>query len=71
MLTQSPAMKRTSAGTTSPRWIRTTSPGTTSAASIDAYRPSRSTRAFGAIPAFSAASASAALRSCQKPETAL
>ena len=71
MLMYSPSMKRTSAGTTSPSLIRSTSPGTTSAASMLENSPSRNAVALGARPAFNAARASEALRSCQKPEMAL
>jgi len=55
----------------SPPVTLTTSPGTMSAASTLPHAPSRSTRAFSASPFFSAASALAALLSCQKPTAAL
>jgi hypothetical protein len=55
----------------SPSRARTTSPGTRSAASISAHAPSRHTIARSASWLFSAATASAAARSCQNPTPAL
>src|SRR5256885_14126144 len=60
-----------SAGTTSPRYNRTMSPGTSVRASTSCHVPSRSARAFSANELFNASSAFEASWSSQNPSSAL
>src|SRR5437588_4495508 len=60
-----------SAGTTSPRYNRTMSPGTSVRASTSCHVPLRSARAFSANELFNASSAFEASCSSQNPSTAL
>mmetsp|Transcript_141506 Transcript_141506/g.439883 ORF Transcript_141506/g.439883 Transcript_141506/m.439883 type:complete len:246 (+) Transcript_141506:2525-3262(+) len=64
-------MRRKSAGTLSPTFTSTMSPGTTSAASMTPQWPFRSTVALSGCSFFSASSAFSAFDSCQTPTKAL
>mmetsp|Transcript_64460 Transcript_64460/g.165865 ORF Transcript_64460/g.165865 Transcript_64460/m.165865 type:complete len:205 (+) Transcript_64460:565-1179(+) len=63
-------ISRMSAGTLSPTLTSTTSPGTTSSASMLCQEPSRSTMAESGCSFFSASSAFSALDSCHTPTKA-